>query len=75
MRNIVILRAGEKIVLQKLIEYSTEVSGILRQGFTKSCEYLLNNQDKPWSKYLAKILSIMPGEKNKIVNEALLAEP
>ena len=67
IRNILILRAGEKIVLQKLIEYSDSVIAILKQGYKEACEYLEANQDKPWSKYLIKILNLMPGEKSKIL--------
>jgi hypothetical protein len=59
----VILRLGEKKVLLKLIDYSNEVLAVLRQGFAKSVEFLSVNQDKDWSKYLTKILKLMPGYK------------
>jgi len=64
MKNIVIFRMGEKRVLLKLIEYSKEVISILKQGFEKSFEYYLANQQKDWAKYLGKILKLMPSQKH-----------
>jgi hypothetical protein len=37
MRNILILRSGEKEVLKRLISYSDEIVDILKQGFSKAC--------------------------------------
>jgi hypothetical protein len=62
-------------VLSKLIEYSNELISILKQGHSKTCEYIISNEDKPWSRYLTIILSIMPGEKNKILQANIVEEP
>ena len=55
--------------------YSAQVIDILRQGHAKTCEYLLTHQEEPWSKYLTKIMSIMPGEKSKILASNIVSEP
>jgi len=52
-----------------------KVIDILRQGHGKTCEYILTHQDEPWSKYLTKIMSIMPGEKSKILASNIVPEP
>ena len=75
MRNILILRCGEKQILKKILEYCDSIIAILRGGYNKTCEYLESQQEEPWSKYLTKMLSIMPGEKNKMLAGKLISEP
>ena len=69
------LRSGEKKVLTKLIEYGDEIIDILKMGHAKVCEYVEENTDRPWSRYLIKILSIMPGDKSKILKVNEIVEP
>lgn len=72
LRNILILRSGQKKIYKYYIKICEEVIDILSQGYVKTIELLRVNQDKVWIKYLEKILSIMPHEKSKEMKEVLL---
>jgi hypothetical protein len=56
---------GEKRLFKNYIAICSEIIEVLKRGYVETFQHIAENQERPWCRYVFKILSIMPHEKKK----------